>query len=113
MRTLERLEADGIADLAHARRISMARDRPLDDLEDGELLVAEALASPGLGLLAAGGLAHESVLLSPPGGHWSSNVGGPWWGVGIETVSGSAATPQQAVRVSRSTDPLQDRQLTA
>src|SRR3954453_5145288 len=52
------------------------------------------------------------LLLSAPRGHRSSNVGGPWWGVGIETVSGSDATRGQARRVSLSRDSRFQRRLT-
>src|SRR5690606_12107287 len=40
-------EPDGVADLAHAGRVTTPRDRTLDEFEDGLLLVAQALASSG------------------------------------------------------------------
>jgi hypothetical protein len=52
------LEADRVPDLAHARRVPVTRDRTLDHLEDRQLLVAEALAPSGLGLVAPGRVAH-------------------------------------------------------
>ncbi len=47
----ERLQSDGVTDLAHAGRIAVPRDGGLDHLEDLQLLVAQALASAGLGLV--------------------------------------------------------------
>lgn len=41
----QRGEPDGVADLAHARRVAAARDRTLDHLEDGDLLRAQTLAA--------------------------------------------------------------------
>src|SRR5690606_17174468 len=50
----ERLQPDGVADLSHARRITVPRDRGLDDLEDRQLLRAEVLAPTGARSLRAG-----------------------------------------------------------
>src|SRR5690606_34406261 len=85
--TGERLEPDGVADLAHARRVAVPGDRTLDDLEDRHLLLAEALPAACLRLLARrhrGALVAHVPCSCPDA---SSNVGGPWWGDLIETVS--------------------------
>jgi len=76
----QRLQADRIPDLAHARRVAVARDGALDDLEDRHLLVTEALATTRLRPLGAFALSARSVghesLLSSAAWQSSSNVGG-------------------------------------
>src|SRR5690606_28941875 len=92
----QRLEADRVPDLAHARRVSMARDRPLDHLEDRHLLLAEALAPAGLRLLAAAGRGAGLAHLQCSCLRDSSNVGGRGWSVLFEP--GSETTDERRRR---------------
>src|SRR5690606_14656920 len=65
----ERLQPHRIADLTHARRIAVLRDRGLDDLEDRHLLRAEVLATTSARRLGVGGgdVAHGAPSCAIPG----------------------------------------------